>query len=266
MSKKHLRLAASSGEIHVMMNYGNDLELRSGVPAVVFSHGFTVPGFESRRMFIEIAEQLVTRGWLAILFDYRGSGYSDLSFPDMTIKSEVEDLTRVLEHTRSVIGADSWLGLWGMSMGTAIAAEVAAQHESNINGLVAWSLSADLYWRFLPRYEEDFARQGYSVLPAGFTIKPSLVESMRYVDTYASLRELSIPRIFVNGDADTSTDIEMAEKAVNEARGDVTLVRIPGGVHGFKGQPDLFEDALSQTISWLEAHWRRSALSRNCHA
>lgn len=255
MKKEHVRLSTSNGDIHAM-TCSPQVRSVSQTRVVIFSHGFTVPGFESRRMFVDAADRLVEKGWTATLFDYRGNGYSDLDFSEMTIQTEVEDLNVVLDYVRSLVGPDAWLALWGVSLGTAIAAEVAAQREDQLDGLVEWCLSANLHARFAPRYAEDFAARGYTILPAGYTVRPSFVESMLRIDTHATLRGLALPRLFVHGDQDDLTPIELAEQAVREAMGDTTFHRVRGGVHSFKAQPPQYEEAISRTFEWLEARSR----------
>lgn len=210
-------------------------------------------------MFVDIAERLLARNWQAVLFDYRGSGYSDLDFSEMVIQTEIEDLNRILDHVASLAHPRGWTALWGMSLGTAVVAEVAAQRQDDVDAIVLWGLSAELYDRFSPRYVNDFNTKGYSILDSGYTVKPTLVEGMKGVDTYASLRSIgSIPRLFVAGEADSATEIRMSERAVREAQGDCSFLRIPNGVHGFKGQPDLYQQAVVETLSWLDVKRRQS--------
>jgi hypothetical protein len=224
---------------------------RQGQPTVVFSHGFTVPGFESNRMFWKAAMQLSTGDWQSVLFDYRGSGYSDMEFESMTLQTEIQDLEAVLSAVRGRVGSAP-LFVWGMSLGTSVAIEVLAEKASSVEGLILWGLSAELYERWSTRWVEDFQSKGFSILPSGFLVKPSVVEGMRGIDTYASLKRINVPIYCVAGAASTTGEARMSRIARDEATTNFEYVEYAEGEHGFKGQPQLLERAMRGTIDWLD--------------
>ena len=216
---------------------------------VVFVHGFTTPGFESHRMFINMADALVGRGVSAVLFDFRGSGYSDKPFEWMNIQTEVVDLHVVVDFIRANSPAAS-IGLWGMSLGTAVAAEVASVRD-DISAVVFWCLSADLYERFSSRYDPQLLAEDRMFLPSGFKVTQQLIEAMATVDTRASVSKIEIPKFFVHGDADDSTPFETAKEVAASAQGVADTLFVRDGAHGFKRQPALFEMARDRSAEWL---------------
>src|ERR1700732_2116225 len=142
--KQHSRIIVShNSSVHAYLIHSLSAPPQETV--FIFSHGFSVDGTESRRMFIEISNELSDLGYPCILFDYRGNGYSDLAFEDMTFDSQIEDLNAVMDFARKEF-PDYKLAVWGMSFGCAVAAHAASQR-SDLSLLVLWCLSADLFPR-----------------------------------------------------------------------------------------------------------------------
>ena len=202
---------------------------------------------------MRIAERLANKGWTALLFDYRGSGYSTMNFEDMTIQTEIEDLHHILDFCRDRALSTS-LSIWAMSLGTSVAIEVLRHRDpKEVKAAVLWGLSADLHARWSTRWEDQFAEKGYAILPSGFLVRPSVVEGMRGVDTYASLDALTIPCLLVAGGA-ASEEVAMSRRAMKTAGNHCDLIEVANGNHGFKGQPDLFDAAYQRSVAWLERH------------
>jgi predicted alpha/beta-fold hydrolase len=66
-------------------------------PAVIFCHGFTGNRFESRRLYVRLANQLATTGIASFRFDHRGCGESTGDFLDFTPSGLLCDLEAALE-------------------------------------------------------------------------------------------------------------------------------------------------------------------------
>ena len=247
--RTHTRLQTSGGEVHVM-NVDPPHPRTSG--RVVFSHGFTVPGFESRRMFLDAAERLAARGIPGTLFDYRGSGYSDLAFEEMTLHTEQEDLGLVLEAVRGT--QDGPIVVWAMSLGTAIAAKVAGDSPELVDALAFWCSSFDTYERWVDRYSADLEAGGGEIfIPAGFKVTSSLLDSVKDFDLTQDLARSTVPLLLVHGTDDDSTDLGRVQRSTKKLSRPFDLVVIEGGNHGFKNQPEQFEVATAQTLDWIEA-------------
>jgi Lysophospholipase len=248
LKKNHVRIETTDGQIHTMVHSP------SGTPklVIVFSHGFTVPGFESRRMFLDLADRSVQLGMTAVLFDYRGSGYSDKRFEEMTINTEIADLHRILDFTMTDVAQNAPVVLWGMSLGTAVAAAVAAERQKDLRAVLFWCVSTHLYERFSSRYDQKLLASGKLFLPSGFLVTPQLIDAMKDVDTLESIGALQVPKLFVTGLADDQTPVELTREAFEKSREPKDMFLIPGGNHGFKGQPELFEEATGYSLAWLQ--------------
>lgn len=247
----HIRLRVTDQScLHLFRVPG--IEPRCGT--IVFSHGFLVPGFESHRMFMELASRASAKGWDVALFDYRGSGYSDLRFGDMTFATEVEDLHAVLDE---VCAPGAPLAVWGQSMGSAVACEVVSAR-TDVKALICWALSTKLYERFSERAGfRDLATHPSAFLDSGFEVTRTMLESFQQEDATAAVKRSPIPKLFVHGDADDKAPVELSREVFAEAAGPKELVIIPGGGHGFKAQPQAFDQACEASFAWLERTLRQ---------
>jgi alpha-beta hydrolase superfamily lysophospholipase len=221
-----------------------------GAGTVVFSHGFTVAGFESRRMFLDLANRLAARGIAAVLFDYRGSGYSDLAFDEMTLESELEDLQAVLAVVAEPRPRP--LVVWAMSLGTAIAAKHVHDHPGTLDALVLWGSAAGLPRRWHDRYAARLAEGTPLLHKSGLPVTRRLVESSRGFDIEDNLRGSTLPLLFVHGTNDEAADVSLVEDMLPRLRRHVDTVILPGGNHGFHHQPETYERAATMSVGWIE--------------
>jgi pimeloyl-ACP methyl ester carboxylesterase len=245
----HERLAHADGsEVHCYVQVAVSEES----PLAIFSHGFNVPGTESGRLFIDLAQCLNDRGVTTVLFDYRGSGYSSWDFSEMTMLSEVEDLTLVLEKYRTSLRPRRTL-VWGVSFGCAVAAHtLAARPLSDL--AVFWSLSADVHRRYEERLGPELQSAGEVLIPAGFRVKRAFLDSLVGIDTYVDIREFGKPTLLVHGTEDTVAPIRLSRAAHAEAPASTEIVEVDGGVHGFKNQPQQRARAVESSLAWLASH------------
>jgi pimeloyl-ACP methyl ester carboxylesterase len=126
------------------------------------------------------------------LFDYRGSGYSDLAFEDMTFDTEMADLNAVIDFAQASF-PEHRLGIFGVSFGCAVASAVAAERKLDINFMVFWCLSAELYSRYRQRLGPSLQERGYTYIDKGFKVRIEFLDSLRDRDVYAAIRDSGVP-------------------------------------------------------------------------
>jgi len=249
MSVKHVRLEVDNGTfVHVVIKESK-IEKKD---CIVFSHGFSVSGFESRRMFWDISDELNALGYVTILFDYRGSGYSDLSFSKMTIDTEIQDLKKVIEYVYNNINGKNSFFLWGQSFGSGVASLVTPKHPE-VKALILWCLSAELYDRYLVTLGNDIFCKGHVYLESGFKVYKSFLDSLKNKDVYEAIKKINIPLLLIHGTADQKASVKLSQKAFQYANNPKELFIIENGNHGFKNQPDLFEKAKQKTFDWIQS-------------
>lgn len=219
---------------------------------IVFSHGFSVAGFESRRIFWDFSEELTAKGIICVLFDYRGSGYSDLSFSNMTLDTEMEDLESVLDYVNKNIYSGLNLLIWGASFGCGVASLVGAKRK-NIGGFILWCLSAELEKRYSKILGLEILEKGYVYLDSGFMVKKAFLDSLKDKDVYKAIGQIESPILFVHGTDDQRADVALSKKAFALAQtSNKHLELIQGGNHGFKCQPEQFAKAAEVTFKWIK--------------
>lgn len=218
----------------------------------VFSHGFTVDGTESFRLFIQLSEKLLSLGYPSILFDYRGNGYSDLAFEDMTFDTLMEDLDAITDFARGKF-PESQIAYWGMSFGCAVASSVAAKRK-DVSFMILWGLSAEIYRRYREQFlPPEIEEKGYTYLSKGYKINLAFLESLRNRNVYIAIRDSGIPTLLVHGNADTTASVDLARTCHKLAPDNTTLYEVDGGNHGFKAQPAQLSEAINASLSWITA-------------
>ena len=108
------------------------------LPAVIFSHGFG----SNFRELMHHGEGYAKSGICCLFFDFCGGGLQSLSdgvMPEMTLRSECEDLQTVLSCVKELDYVDpERIFLQGESMGGLVSALTAAKYTKDIRALILW--------------------------------------------------------------------------------------------------------------------------------
>ncbi|MDD4517420.1 MAG: alpha/beta fold hydrolase [Limnochordia bacterium] len=140
--RKQVQFANEGQTIFGILHYPEDTT--GPVPGVLILHGFTGTKVEPHRVFVKMAERLVSLGIAALRFDFRGSGDSEGDFADMTLTEEISDAVVAVDYLADYPGIDSTkMGLIGLSLGGAVSA-CTAKLRPNLSAVVLWSAVADL--------------------------------------------------------------------------------------------------------------------------
>ena len=236
-------------------------EGRGPYPAVLMLHGFTGNRIEAHFLFVKMARRLASAGYLAMRFDFRGSGESEGAFKDVTLPAELDDARTVLAWLRKQPQvAPNQITLLGISMGGAIAAALAGSDPS-IAGLILWSAAADPEELFtMKRKFADKIPPPLGVQPDGtFDIGGTLI-GQGYVATISevkpleSVRKFSGPVLILHGTRDASVPPNHADRYL-QAIGEQQATRYWIESAGHTYSAHLWEKAVFQhTISWLQKH------------
>ena len=157
-----------------------------------------------------LAREMKKRGFATVLVEYRGYGRSKGTSP--TEEGLYLDAAAVLDAlgARGVKPAD--IVLWGQSLGTGVAAEMAKRERGARLVLVApFTSTVDMAARVIP------------FLPA------SMVMVDRF-DTLAKAPSIAAPSLVVHGDIDDVIPFEQGEK-VSKALPHATFLKVPEGRH-----------------------------------
>jgi len=234
---------------------------------VVLLHGFGGSRVETTGVFVALARALVAAGFGVLAFDRAGHGESDGEFFDTTASGDIADTAAVLAALRESPAVDAAnLHLVGMSLGSVIAATVAAEAErgAGIRSLTMWSTAAV--------FVDDIRSgqiQGRSLAaldgPDGFfdflgmRMGPAMRDDALTFDPYARAAGYGGPVLLLHGTADfvpVSYAERYAEADVFGARADVVVVE--GADHGWAEIPQR-DELIARTVSFIQTHSERTA-------
>jgi len=255
--KKDLRIKVTNNEeLHVHLTIPDG---KRRYPVVILSHGFSVDGTESHRLFIHLANELYLQNYICVNFDYRGTGYSDGLFEDLTMTQEIEDLKAVLNFTKNMPNADKTrIGVVGQSTGS-IAAIAGLWDAEEIRVFVLWGIAFDIHKVTLNILGEkglsDMAASGIACLPdKGYYIKRNYLDDLKKYCTADFIKKINKPIVFIHAEADTVVPIAEVQMIFKIAKQPKHLEIIKNGLHSYKCQIDLEKQAIAKTLEWLKKY------------
>lgn len=210
------------------------------LPIAIVSHEFMLNRLFSRRY----ARLLAKLGYAAFCYDFCGGGalsQSDGRTANMSVLTELEDLSAVVEYARSLDYTDeNRILLMGCSQGGLVSALYAAQHPADVERLVLFYPALSI---------PDDARKGSMMrahfdpenIPETFRCGPMKLgrcyaEDAMRLDPYADICDYKGDVLFLHGDADRIVDIEYsrrAEKTYTQSGAKVAFHIIKGAGHIF---------------------------------
>lgn len=251
----------NSGWQHFMIKNRRDQKLaamirKSIVPdgsLVIVCHGFT-GSKEGRGQAVEMGEQLMSRGYSTLLFDFAGSGGSEGANRERTLTNQVEDLAAAVAWARQE--GYKRIILCGRSFGGSTVLSYAAG-DQDIAAVCTWAAVAQLERLFLPlaggRAEEGPADE-LIVLEGEegrLELKRRFFQDLKNHDIARCAASVA-PRslLIVHGTADESVPPEDAEIIYGAAAEPKQLAWIEGADHRFSNHT---EEVWQAFFSWLDS-------------
>jgi len=258
-----------------------DVYLPSGASrcaVVVVCHGFK--GFKNWGFFPELAARLAQRGFVAVTFNFSGSGigpdmqnFTELDrFARDTTSKQLEDLGSILDFLESRRIAEDRadlerIAVLGHSRGAA-AALIRANEDARIGAVVTWAGVSTL-WRYSEAEIETWKRRGFAevlnartqqLMRMDYSMVEDLEKNRDRFDLERVTRALSIPLLFVHGVDDESVPAREAHVLhAAAANGRLHLVHGAGhtfgAVHPWQGSTSALDEAIDTTSVWLHARW-----------
>ena len=247
-------------------------------PVVVICHGFK--GFKNWGFFPELAERLAAAGFVAIPFNFSGSGIGDdfESFTELerfaqdTTSKQVGDLGCVLDalHDGSLDAPDADLervAVLGHSRGAATAL-IRASEDARLHAVVGWAGVSTL-WRYSDEEIAAWKERGFmeflnartkQIMRIQYDMVEDLQANRERFDLERAARGLQAPLLIVHGEADESVPVREA-RLVHAAAVRATLHVVAnaghtfGAVHPWKGSTAALDEAIQTTTNWLTELW-----------
>lgn len=179
---------------------------KPGRPTVLYFHG-NGASLANRAHRIQRFQQV---GLGVFVMTYRGYGGST---GKPTERDNVADAKQAYDHLIAAGIKPHEIVLFGESLGTGIAVQVAAEKE--IRGLILDSPYTSML---------DLAATHYPILPADLVMKDRY-ETMRYIE------KVRVPLLVVHGEADQVIPIEMGRKVLAAAQVPKEMIAVPGAPH-----------------------------------
>jgi dipeptidyl aminopeptidase/acylaminoacyl peptidase len=221
-------------------------------PCVLILHGIPrEKSFDRDESYPRLARRFAGLGWLAMIFNFRGTGESGGNFH---ILGWTRDLAAVVGFALDQLQADpSRLAVLGFSGGAATAIYTAA-HDERIRAVAALSSPAEFTFldtellEWLQRFREIglIRDPRFPESEAAWENEFKEVAPIRWVDRLAPR-----PILIVHGKSDEVVPVGHADLLFKKANKPKELLIIEGG-HRLKHSPA----ALDHAVSWLES-WKK---------
>lgn len=221
-------------------------------PLVIFSHGYN--GYKDD--FRDSANNMMDNGIASITFTFCGSGGRDTSgfgTTNMTLFTEKEDLTALIDYAKQIKGFNGSLYLLGGSQGGIVSAMAAEEWEADIKGMVL------LFPAF--NIPDNWTKTNYPIdryptpesIPESFDfwgvkLGRNFVVTMRDFDVYANMADFQKPVLILHGTNDNIVPISYSQRAV-KTYPNAELVTYKGEGHGFT--PGTMQDVEERLLDFI---------------
>jgi fermentation-respiration switch protein FrsA (DUF1100 family) len=232
----------------------------SGLPVVVILHGIPrstpTPGDRSYNI---IAERFARQGFLSLIFNFRGTGFSE---GDIGMAGWADDLFAVIDYSVGLDNADrDMLALLGFSAGGALAIYAAAR-DPRVKAVVSGSSPAEFSFLENTMSAESWIKLFRQIgLVRSEAFPPSLEkwqDEFQQVEPRKWINKISPrPVLLIHGEDDEVIPFEQAKALYEKAGGPKELVPVPGGMHRLRTD----ERALRIAEDWL-VRWKNGTFSQ----
>ncbi len=228
---------------------------RGGVPGAVLLHGFTGNRMESHWMFVKCSRALARAGIASLRFDFSGSGESDGTFAEASLRSEIADALDAVAYLRRQRGIiRERIALIGLSLGGFIAATIARRVRAQ--SLILWAAPASL--EELQSYVEQLARPtpGRQDLVEynAHTISLSFLNGAGEIDPLRQIAAFRRPTLIIHGEKDETVSAAHAQRYLEAAGASVKqAVVVPGADHTFSSLAWEGE-VIDRSSAWLQKY------------
>ncbi len=203
-------------------------------PMVILSHGFNGHGDD----FSEYAETLAENEIGACTFDFCGGSLrskSDWTTTEMTVFTEKEDLSAVIDTVKNQYGIDN-IFLFGASMGGLVSALCSEEYSDEIKGLILLYPAfcvADNWNEYFPDVDDIPEIHRVWEVP----LCKCFFETLHGFDVFEQIGNYSKNVLIMHGDKDNIVPLEYSDRA-NKIYKNSKLQVFSGEGHGFSANGD----------------------------
>lgn len=204
-------------------------------PLVIFSHGYN--GYKDD--FKSDARFLMDEGVAAITFTFCGSGARDKSgfgATNMTLLTEREDLSALIDYAKTVKGFNGELYLFGGSQGGMVSVLTAEERSDDITAMALIFPAFSIPDNWSGKYPKDTypsARDIPEIIPFwGMDLGRDFAVTARELDIYENMADFTKPVLLFHGTVDAVVNISYSDRA-SKAFPNCWYKIYPGAGHGF---------------------------------
>lgn len=210
------------------------------VPAAVFYHGFTGTKLEPHRFFLKACRALEKVGIASFRFDFLGSGESDGNFEDMTLHTELNEASAILDMVRQDPRIDAQhVFLVGLSMGGLVASLLAGDRPDDVQGLVLLAPAGNMPEIIHHAIAQQEVVEGQEIFDYdGDLVGKGFVQSLHNLAVYERAAGYLGPVLLVHGTKDEAVPFQVSHQYQQQAYGERAVLRIlEGADHTFNSTP-----------------------------
>lgn len=205
---------------------------------VIISHGYSL----SLASSIKYADMFLNRGYGVFIYDHRNHGLSSRGFTSFGYY-EKQDLRRVIQQLRRRMNNKVKIGLLGESLGGATVLQYVAEYD-DVDFAIAdcpFSDAHDLF-KYRMKYDYGFA-SSFLINATSFLSRLIQGWSFKYVSVRGRLINTQTPVLFIHGEDDKYTPMEMTLELYDEKALNKWLYIAPKARHAksFLTDPDLYK-------------------------
>ncbi|KOF57654.1 alpha/beta hydrolase [Clostridium sp. DMHC 10] len=157
-------------------------------PIVIIYHGFGGNKMGPHFAFVKLSRILEKHGIASARFDFIGSGESDGDFSDMTFANEIDDANAIFDYVKGLDFIDrDKIGVFGYSMGGAIASVIAGDRREEINTLCllapAGNMEEIVKEVFIGDKYNEYIREGCFDIQ-GFLLGKNFMDDIKNIDIF----------------------------------------------------------------------------------
>src|SRR5690554_966700 len=174
-------------------------------------HGFTGNKAESKFLFVQFSKYLCEHNIASLRFDFLGSGESDQDFNYMTFSNEVMEAKEILKYAKSLPFVSKIIVL-GLSMGGAVATQVAKECYQDIDKLILWAPAGMMKEAILHRQNEYLPLENGNYDLGGIELSQNFISDIKKQDLFSDIDKYKKPVAIYHGLNDTTVPLEVSKK------------------------------------------------------
>ncbi|QVK17333.1 alpha/beta fold hydrolase [Mycoplasmatota bacterium] len=193
----------------ILRGYLHQPDINGKMPLVVMYHGFTGHKGENAFLFTQFSRYLCDNNIASLRFDFLGSGESDHDFKYMTFSKEVEEAKAILTLAKTFPFVRKII-VMGLSMGGAVATQVAKERASEIDKLILWAPAGNIR-EIIENSHFSTSENGNCDL-GGIELSSLFIDDIKEKDLWTGIDQFKKPVSIHHGSNDTAVPLIISEK------------------------------------------------------